>query len=204
MRCDLQWVIFLVIIIGFNPHTYMRCDIGSGLDTYTRYQFQSTHLHEVWRRTLTIMSSYPSFNPHTYMRCDLRYAPSFLLCWSFNPHTYMRCDLRFRKHRHQTFKCFNPHTYMRCDQRWGVLMSRRLSFNPHTYMRCDGLDCTYCPYLAVSIHTPTWGVTLRALFSLAADVFQSTHLHEVWRCPSCCWCPWGWFQSTHLHEVWRY
>ena len=34
------------------------------------------------------------------------------------------------------------------------------SFNPHTYMRCDSKWRHNRKHLAVSIHTPTWGVTL--------------------------------------------
>ena len=33
-------------------------------------------------------------------------------------------------------------------------------FNPHTYMRCDDGYKYYGRYVNVSIHTPTWGVTV--------------------------------------------
>ena len=33
----------------------------------------------------------------------------------------------------------------------------------------------------VSIHTPTWGVTLSLIQLMIFFLFQSTHLHEVWR-----------------------
>ena len=36
--------------------------------------------------------------------------------------------------------------------------------------------------VVVSIHTPTWGVTLSFLFLVLLFQFQSTHLHEVWPC----------------------
>ena len=55
----------------------------------------------------------------------------------------------------------------------------------------------------VSIHTPTWGVTHVIDLKYGAGVFQSTHLHEVWRIyPMYRWYIYT-FQSTHLHEVWR-
>ena len=48
-------------------------------------------------------------------------------------------------------------------------------------MRCD-YSCSSSGWsFAVSIHTPTWGVTLSLLLVLTLlFVFQSTHLHEVW------------------------
>ena len=121
------------------------------------YWFQSTHLHEVWP------------TPGTYI-------PS-RLC--FNPHTYMRCDSRQSNHVAIT-PCFNPHTYMRCDSLWLILPLSHFRFNPHTYMRCD-VDYILDLYGGgVSIHTPTWGVTLRCVPAMMSGRFQSTHLHEVW------------------------
>ena len=109
----------------------------------------------------------------------IRICPVILFLWSFNPHTYMRCDL---------FAWI-----------WGMVET---SFNPHTYMRCDNRGKTVCWYDRVSIHTPTWGVTANSMNYKINQMFQSTHLHEVWL---------GFlrysihlivFQSTHLHEVW--
>ena len=34
--------------IGFNPHTYMRCDVPVLKLVKNTMRFQSTHLHEVW------------------------------------------------------------------------------------------------------------------------------------------------------------
>ena len=118
---------------------------------------------------------------------------------------------------------FNPHTYMRCDQLVGYDYEHYMRFNPHTYMRCD-IPNKYYPFMGiVSIHTPTWGVTLFACCVISTRMFQSTHLHEVWqRARAACMLTkvsihtptWGvttvfvlfvsaiLFQSTHLHEVW--
>ena len=83
----------MIYALGFNPHTYMRCD-------YDRPPIKQAILR---------------FNPHTYMRCDdqglFRRDGEFLVSihtptwgvtsscqwllgwlWCFNPHTYMRCD----------------------------------------------------------------------------------------------------------------
>ena len=54
----------------------------------------------------------------------------------------------------------------------------------------------------VSIHTPTWGVTTWTSDIVSAALFQSTHLHEVWLHYSFLPYPIRQFQSTHLHEVW--
>ena len=91
-------------------------------------------------------------------------------------------------------------------------------------MRCDthARDIQWCQ--AVSIHTPTWGVTLLSEVPDRIIRFQSTHLHEVWPRPlSGRWSGTSFnphtymrcdvqsctmsmsilkFQSTHLHEVW--
>ena len=165
---------------SFNPHTYMRCDekatkvlktIKVSIHTptwgVTQRQllwlyaenvsihtptwgvtlrtvifrsislFQSTHLHEVWPEIFADILNIVGFNPHTYMRCDLLRSSLFWFKNSFNPHTYMRCDIR-------------QHSFFYFYQR----------FNPHTYMRCDGDRYTIDNIIKVSIHTPTWGVTL--------------------------------------------
>ena len=99
-----------------------------------------------------------------------------------------------------------------------------LSFNPHTYMRCDDIIESIRINLKVSIHTPTWGVTLHLLHTSVMShvsihtptwgvttfrelkwhmyLFQSTHLHEVWLCYNFYDFRSLVFQSTHLHEVW--
>ena len=75
-------------------------------------------------------------------------------------------------------------------------------FNPHTYMRCDCICRSRYGNVKVSIHTPTWGVTLDQIRDVILHKFQSTHLHEVWRgLVSGALGLFG-FQSTHLHEVW--
>ena len=58
---------------------------------------------------------------------------------------------------------------------------RHRCFNPHTYMRCDEDAKTVDLATFVSIHTPTWGVTGKAVYLLSINEFQSTHLHEVWQ-----------------------
>ena len=146
------------IYIGFNPHTYMRCDI----------------------HRLLVQGQSLSFNPHTYMRCDSNSPQHSQLTECFNPHTYMRCD-PFNPDSSESQEIVSIHTptwgvtYQRIEQflsifvsihtpTWGVTISdlrnvnayqfqsthlhevwpaQRLflpwycCFNPHTYMRCD-------------------------------------------------------------------
>ena len=93
MRCDCFSLHIVCLIPCFNPHTYMRCDFYSVNDlgrsgvvsihtptwgvtelnfqTKQEFQFQSTHLHEVWLLIVRLASLDKSFNPHTYMRCDI-------------------------------------------------------------------------------------------------------------------------------------
>ena len=78
------------------------------------------------------------------------------------------------------------------------------SFNPHTYMRCDTKERWRYSGNHVSIHTPTWGVTLLRLLLECIKKFQSTHLHEVWQILDSRMLTDDQFQSTHLHEVWLF
>ena len=70
---------------------------------------------------------------------------------------------------------------MRCDASEKRQIPNLKSFNPHTYMRCDMQTVKIINY---------------------REVFQSTHLHEVWRLWAKNITQEMLFQSTHLHEVW--
>ena len=175
-------------------------------------------IHQFW------FLLFGSFNPHTYMRCDT-YPINFLgVGQSFNPHTYMRCDIQ-SKSLHNVLKV-SIHTptwgvtrgyYVELftitfqsthlHEVWPKQRTRTLSmrsFNPHTYMRCDSTDLTRCIQMEVSIHTPTWGVTLVGSpvgyikkVSIHTPTWgvteDSAHIFFKWL-----------FQSTHLHEVWPF
>ena len=101
-------------------------------------------------------------------------------------------------------KCFNPHPYVRGDRRalpgdvpghefqstplregWRrqarkALSRHRVSIHTPTWgvtiARASGYEFT-----AVSIHTPTWGVTLCSNVLFHWNMFQSTPLREGWR-----------------------
>ena len=51
-------------------------------------------------------------------------------------------------------------------------------------MRCDSKYWSVLCACGVSIHTPTWGVTVDYFLGFFFWLFQSTHLHEVWLEPS--------------------
>ena len=143
-------------------------------------EFQSTHLHEVW-----LFQFLQQVLFHVFQSTHLH---EVWQDWSW------RITLSF---------CFNPHTYMRCDLWLGGDHQNTSSFNPHTYMRCDSQFSVWRCCCCVSIHTPTWGVTKYLDSSQSLQLFQSTHLHEVWPLKSEKKTQNQMFQSTHLHEVWH-
>ena len=164
MRCDITSLIEYLTMISFNPHTYMRCDpinqwvilhrcvsihtptwgVTYGkLSITPGFQFQSTHLHEVWPTGLTTLDRVLSFNPHTYMRCDsvesVSVDPVFVSIhtptWGVTTGAVVtRCNIEVSIHTptwgvtscatRRTLPAipgFNPHTYMRCDFCWHSL-----------------------------------------------------------------------------------
>ena len=76
--------------------------------------------------------------------------------------------------------CFNPHTHAGCDFPALEIFSCTNSFNPHTHAGCDSPNIRKIPYLLVSIHTPTQGVTVLLLLWTQSKRFQSTHPRRVW------------------------
>ena len=91
----------------------------------------------------------------------------------------MRCDLYLlliSKLLHR----FNPHTYMRCDIEYPFSFLILSSFNPHTYMRCDLIFTFFALAFEVSIHTPTWGVTVANCCIIG--FLRSFNPHTYMRC----------------------
>ena len=100
-----------------------------------------------------------------------------------------------------------------------------LCFNPHTHEGCDILLLEDTERKAVSIHTPTKGVTgvkvpLRYswfrfnphthegcdlqpfICNIIGMLFQSTHPRRVWQTDAAKMSSWATFQSTHPRRVW--
>ena len=201
MRCDSESHMSERCQKRFNPHTYMRCD--DGYKYYGRYVNVSIHT-PTWG--VTLAAQYPNGNWHVSIHTptwgvtkrlinvylyimfqsthlhEVWLCPSVLETWygCFNPHTYMRCDSAWKSIEISERTRFNPHTYMRCDDTVLRTCIVNHCFNPHTYMRCDVCWVWLAIWKAVSIHTPTWGVTPRQRKDWNTLQFQSTHLHEVW------------------------
>ena len=156
----------------------MRCD---GCNNYWGWsgKFQSTHLHEVWRRCKRSVRFLYGFNPHTYMRCDSK-----------------------KDWRRVSFPCFNPHTYMRCDSSVTGIF-RHLSVSIHTptwgVTFVDENNVVYGMFQSTHLHE-VWLGGYQQKWTMY--MFQSTHLHEVWLQELHKHRQTSGFQSTHLHEVW--
>ena len=121
-----------------------------------------------------------SFNPHTYMRCDVgRRCNKWSIKVSIHTPTWGVTHYPELQQEHQSVSIHTP--------TWGVTKRRQFpnneprfqsthlhevwrykyygryvneSFNPHTYMRCDEIITKIHRLFLVSIHTPTWGVTI--------------------------------------------
>ena len=168
----------------------------------TFFMFQSTHLHEVWQRIRLPHLAFPQFqSTHLHEVWQYIFSSRFLVN-SVSIHTPtwgVTHNGNYTIGKNQV----SIHT-----PTWGVttllssIASRLNCFNPHTYMRCD-LVCNWkrtyqykfqSTHLHevwlkirkkdaesdVSIHTPTWGVTMIKDNYCGYMQFQSTHLHEVW------------------------
>ena len=152
--------VYGILVNGFNPHTYMRCDLFRCCSEFHNLRFQSTHLHEVWLVFVGRVNAYRSFNPHTYMRCDPKEIPIKLSFAKFQS-THLHEVWPKRSYRLLFTVSVSIHT-----PTWGVTCGfvaeyfHLQCFNPHTYMRCDQhYQLEPGPPIEVSIHTPTWGVT---------------------------------------------
>ena len=143
--------------------------------------FQSTHLHEVWLCDRRSIRLYGAVSIHT---------PT----WGVTLQTWIitQQEKSFQStHLHEVwptttsgqplplkFQSTHLHEVWPNKQRTYTLP---MCFNPHTYMRCDFISLwRYCS-CKVSIHTPTWGVTIVLNKYHSYNMFQSTHLHEVWQ-----------------------
>ena len=130
-----------------------------------------------------------------------KWAQKIKSVFCFNPHTHEGCDPCLCPDS-QYRRCFNPHTHEGCDSILISFAPSSGSFNPHTHEGCD-LFATPPTALfnAVSIHTPTKGVTVAtSQYSIMACF--NPHTHEG--CDSIV----AWsllvlmvFQSTHPRRV---
>ena len=99
--------------------------------------FQSTHPRRVWQDIAigeVVLKGFQSTHPRRV--------------WLLQP---LRSSLN---------GCFNPHTHAGCDNDIEMNMIFLKSFNPHTHAGCDTSETNNISSQAVSIHTPTQGVTI--------------------------------------------
>ena len=96
-------------------------------------------LHHVSISFMKKLALYKSFNPRTHTGCDADTKCLMTLLSSFNPRTHTGCDL---------------------DRE--VLLLVLTSFNPRTHTGCDSKEILISESdIAVSIHAPTRGATIR-------------------------------------------
>ena len=182
----LNWRLSIVVYALFQSTHLHEVWHGEGAWWKGSMRFQSTHLHEVWHLwrgkrkmdqqvsihtptwgvTTSIVSTwvqgimFQSTHLHEVWQNKLRWRWLRILV---SIHTPTWGVTRSSAWRSIGRPGFNPHTYMRCDDLERSNVKDQMGFNPHTYMRCDlkrKLDVNNVP--TVSIHTPTWGVTLSA------------------------------------------
>ena len=138
-----------------------------GLFGANEARFQSTHLHEVWLQELSNRPVRLLVSIHTP---TWGVTPLRSRCHSSNKvsiHTPTWGVTSCNQHYCQAYKGFNPHTYMRCDQANLAIKAQNLVFQS-THLHEVWLSFGVLPSFStpVSIHTPTWGVTLLTLEGL--------------------------------------
>ena len=137
----------------------MRCDLSEVWHNISNSTFQSTHLHEVWLKTLkwlTARTEFQSTHLHEVWLHSCTLSLSVSKFQSTHLHEVWQWALAMNA-MDKVFQSTHLHEVWHLRE-W--IYGGVDSFNPHTYMRCDFHD--------------------RDL-SLDPDKFQSTHLHEVWR-----------------------
>ena len=78
----------------------------------------------------------------------------------------------------QKQQSFNPHTHEGCDWLTTPKPMQKASFNPHTHEGCDLCILQRGHGIAVSIHTPTKGVTYSAYRIFLDPQSFNPHTHE--------------------------
>ena len=122
-------------------------------------KFQSTHLHEVWRwvyMKIIRLRMFQSTHLHEVWPNAVFSMASAYLFQSTHLHEVWPPLFHFTSHVKE-FQSTHLHEVW---QSWQFSHDLINSFNPHTYMRCDKHYANLPTYNKVSIHTPTWGVTV--------------------------------------------
>ena len=170
----------IVVICSFNPHTYMRCDTYSWCYHYVLHVsihtptwgvteskvktdldrwFQSTHLHEVWLPfSFPCKLSYVSIHTPTWGVTDGLRAWCHLFQVSIHTPTWGVTAINGEAVRFKTFQSTHLHEVWRL---YKGMYRNRLEFQSTHLHEVWHLCINAVIYAGlVSIHTPTWGVTL--------------------------------------------
>ena len=149
------------------------------------FLFQSTHPRRVWLRHITDTVSHHEFQSTHPRRVWLSTAKVSILLSEFQSTHPRRVwpNLATEISKADMFQSTHPRRV------WPYKIIQRCkwnSFNPHTHAGCDRRTCNIGnSKAAVSIHTPTQGVTIVEWFTGVFDMFQSTHPRRVWQAHPC-------------------
>ena len=123
-------------------------------------KFQSTHLHEVWRwvyMKIIRLRMFQSTHLHeVWPNAVFSMASAYLF-----QSTHLHEVWQYPVEQYRLGRSFNPHTYMRCDD---IIESIRINLKVSIHTPTWGvtLHLLHTSVMShVSIHTPTWGVTIR-------------------------------------------
>ena len=126
--------------------------------------FQSTHPRRVWLNWNSTSKPIRGFNPHTHAGCDISEPKRGKCQLRVSIHTPTQGVTQISKVLDKDYKFQSTHP-RRVWLYWHNIWICVACFNPHTHAGCDVPYAPLGNLSAVSIHTPTQGVTLlRFLF----------------------------------------
>ena len=163
--CDLVSLSRQYTVPCFNPHTHEGCDLLNVVWVVWKFMFQSTHPRRVWPKNY-VFSRFFLVSIHTPTKGVTRYEESAIISQqSFNPHTHEGCDAHARRNnRGGGFQSTHPRRVWRVCTNHKVL---RIAVSIHTPTK--GVTTTSKVTdgnMQVSIHTPTKGVTSKCCWFL--------------------------------------
>ena len=159
MRCDLLSPDSIISVIRFQSTHLHEVWLLASIISASKSWFQSTHLHEVWRSKGDHKRDtwpFQSTHLHEVWPCLLSKSSYLSLFQSTHLHEVW---LGYQSIPAVTFLFQSTHlheVWLSCAPNSDL----DIGFNPHTYMRCDLVASAKVPHTKVSIHTPTWGVTI--------------------------------------------
>ena len=118
------------------------------------------------------------FNPHSHEGSDICHICFTAPCM-ISIHTPTRGVTSCSMSVNFLYKNFNPHSHEGSDGNAVFHPYHEGNFNPHSHEGSDGEKIIQCMrYCAISIHTPTRGVTIRPSPLLSGHDNFNPHSHE--------------------------